>query len=70
MMYSNMSPDEKDKLDKGFQTFMEKMMAVAKYKPKEKYLYPIMRGVPFRDLEVALDLASLERATVNDNKDE
>lgn len=71
MTIANMKPEEKSLYDLRFQTFLFKIVDVAKYSPKEKYLYPIMNGVPFRDLEVALDMAVQERAKrkANDNKE-
>lgn len=69
MMITNMPEEEKISMDARFRSFMVKMLTVARYAPKEQYLYPIMSGVPFRDLEVALDLALLERSKANDNQD-
>lgn len=71
MTIANMKPEEKSLYDLRFQTFLFKIVDVAKYSPREKYLYPIMNGVPFRDLEVALDMAVQERAKrrSNDNKE-
>lgn len=70
MTIANMKPEEKSQYDLRFQTFLFKIVDVAKYKPKEKYLYPIMNGVPFKDLEVALEMAVQECAKrkSNDNK--
>ncbi len=70
MTIANMKPEDKSQYDQRFQTFLFKIVDVAKYNPKEKYLYPIMNGVPFRDLDVALDMAVQERAKrkSNDNK--
>ena len=69
MMISNLKPEEREGYDAAFQVFLEKIIAVAKYAPREKYLYPIMQGVPFKDLNVALDMAILERGMrkANDN---
>ncbi|MFA5593268.1 MAG: hypothetical protein WC989_08145 [Micavibrio sp.] len=69
-MTSNLKPEEQDSYDKRFQNFLFKIIDVAKFKPKEKYIYPIMDGVPFKDLEVALDMAVLKRGQrkTNDNK--
>lgn len=71
MTIANMKPEEKSLYDLRFQTFLFKIVDVAKYSPREKYLYPIMNGVPFRDLEVALDIAVQEHAKhrANDNKE-
>lgn len=60
-------PEEKERMDQRFHTFLFKIIDVAKYRPREKYLYPIISGVPFNDLEVALDLAMIERSKANDN---
>jgi hypothetical protein len=64
-----LKPEEKESLDKQFYDFLSKCIAVAGYKPREKYLYPVMRGVPFRDLDVAFDMAVMDRAKhkANDN---
>ncbi len=70
MMIANLKPEDKDTYDKRFQTVLSKIVDVAKFTPRERYLYPIMEGVPFKDLEVALDMAVMERAKrkVNDNE--
>ncbi len=49
--------------DKRFRIFVSKMTKVGGYEPRCQYLYPIMDGVPFKDLEVALDMATLEQDT-------
>lgn len=69
MTIANMKQEDKDNYDRHFQSFLSKIIEVAKYTPKEKYLYPVMEGVPFNDLEVALDLVVMERAKrkANDN---
>lgn len=64
---SILSLDEKEALDARFQKFMSRLLMVAKYAPMEKYLYPIMQGVPFRDMEVAIDMAMIEKSKANDN---
>src|SRR5690606_31300112 len=66
MIISNYKPEEKERLEKKFHTFLFKLIDVAKYSPKERYLFPIMEGVPFRGLEVALDMAMIERSKAND----
>lgn len=70
-MTINMKPEEQETYEKRFQTFLFKIIDVAKFKPKERYIYPIMDGVPFRDLEVSLDMALLERKKrmSNDNQE-
>ena len=70
MQHIILSGEDKAKLDAAFQQFLFKFIDVARTVPKEKYLYPIMRGVPFRDLEVALDLAILDCQRANDNAHE
>ena len=70
MTIANMKPEEKSQYDERFQAFLYKMVEVAKYNPRERYLYPIMSGVPFKDMEVALDMAMQQRGKrqTNDNK--
>lgn len=60
---------QKTEYDLRFAHFLEQIISVGKMKPREKYLYPIMNGVPFQDLEVALMMAqaAFSHAT-NDNK--
>ncbi len=69
-MTSDMKPEERERHDMDFQAFLKKLVEVAGYKPRAKYLYPIMRGVPFRDLNTALDMAVMERIKkkANDNR--
>jgi hypothetical protein len=69
MTIANMKQEDKDNYDRRFQSFLSKMIEVAKYAPKERYLYPVMEGVPFKDLEVTLDLVVMEHAKrkANDN---
>ena len=69
MSIANLKPEERDRYDADFQMFLEKIITVAKYAPREKYLYPVMDGVPFKDLNVALDMAVIERRKrkANDN---
>lgn len=67
MMISNVKPEEREGYDAAFQAFLEKIVTVAKYAPREKYLYPIMNGVPFKDLNVALDMAVMERRACRAN---
>lgn len=68
-MVANLKPEDRDEYDKRFQNFLFKFVEIARYQPRRKYLYPIMEGVPFKDLEVALDMAVIERAKrkANDN---
>lgn len=68
-MAANLRPEEKDQYDARFHEFLSRMITVAGYRPRWKYLYPVMEGVPFKDLEVALELAEAAYAkyTANDN---
>jgi len=68
-MAANLKPEEKDQYDARFHVFLSRMIEVAGYRPRLKYLYPIMEGVPFKDLEVSLDMARATYAayTANDN---
>lgn len=48
---------------------VRRMNAVSKLSPREQYLYPIMDGVPFKDLETALMMAIIAfKDATNDNK--
>lgn len=69
-MTANLKPEEREEYDKRFQNFLFKIVDVAGYRPRRKYLYPIMEGVPFKDLEVALDMAMIERAKCKANDNE
>ena len=69
MTASPKNPADKAGYSQRFQTFIFKMVDVSQCAPKERYLYPIMDSVPFRDLEVALNLAMLNYAKANDNKE-
>lgn len=68
-MIANMKPEDRDQYDTRFHSFLSRIGEVAGYHPRHKYLYPIMEGVPFRDLEVALEMAVAERMKykANDN---
>ena len=69
MMAANHNSGSESSLDARFVAFLRKVSAVASYEPRSRYLYPLMDGVPFCDLDVALDLALLNRAAeANDNK--
>ena len=67
MMPVNLKPEDRDQYDKRFQKFLAKIIKVAGYTPRRKYLYPLMEGVPFRDLEVALDITVAARAKNKSN---
>lgn len=68
-MIANLKPEDRDRYDLRFQEFLARMVEVAGYSPRQKYLYPIMEGIPFKDLEVALEIAVAERMKhkANDN---
>ena len=44
-------------LDQRYEDFSKKLSIVGKLQPREEYLHPIIRGVPFNDTETALDMA-------------
>lgn len=44
------------KMDENFALFQRKLRVITQY-PREEYLYPIMRSVPYQDLETRLDMA-------------
>jgi hypothetical protein len=67
-----MSEDMKKQYDFRFRHFIREIIVVSRMKPKEKFLYRIMDGVPFKDLETALMMAKIDYGqkmdeTVNDN---
>ena len=68
-----MSEDMKKQYDFRFRHFIREIIVVSRMKPNEKFLYRIMDGVPFKDLETALMMAKIDYSqkmdeTVNDNK--
>jgi len=68
-----MSEDIKKRYDTRFRIFIREITGVSKMKPKEKFLYRIMDGVPFKDLETAILMAKIDYGqkiedTVNDNQ--
>ncbi|PZO84120.1 MAG: hypothetical protein DI626_08540 [Micavibrio aeruginosavorus] len=46
--------------DMRFRTFMRQMFTISRMKPKEKYLYRLMDGVPFKDLETAILITRID----------
>lgn len=67
-----MSEDAKKRYDVRFRHFIREIVVVSRMKPKEKFLYRIMDGVPFKDLETAIMMAKIDYGqkideTVNDN---
>lgn len=67
---ANMKQGEKELYDKRFQAFLSKIVDVAKYNPRYRYLYPIMNAATFKGLETPLDIAIIHRSKrkANDNK--
>lgn len=54
--------------DRKFEQFMVKLQRVAKMQPRSEYLYPIMRGVPYQDFHVSLEMALDQKPGKNDNE--
>lgn len=53
-----------------YNRFIRDIKVVSRMNPKEHYLYRIMDGVPFKDLETALMMAKDEYGIgINDNED-
>lgn len=68
-----MTNDKKKGYEVRFRLFLNGIATVNRMKPKEKYLYRLMDGVPFKDLETAIMMAKIDYGqkmdeTVNDNK--
>ncbi len=64
-----MSEDSKKRYDLRFRHFIREITVVSRMKPKEKYLYRIMDGVPFKDLETAIMMAKIDYGmAINDNE--
>ena len=60
---------KKMEYDIRFRMFLRQIIGVSRMKPKEKYLYPIMDGVPFKDLETAILMANIDFGiATNDNE--
>lgn len=55
-----MTEDMKKRYDVRFRIFIREITGVSKMKPKEKFLYRIMDGVPFKDLETAILMAKID----------
>ena len=67
-----MPEDMRKRYDVRFRHFIREIVVVSRMKPKEKFLYRIMDGVPFKDLETAIMMAKIDYGqksdeTVNDN---
>lgn len=60
---------KKMEYDMRFRSFLRQMIGVSRMKPREKYLYRIMDGVPFKDLETAILMANIDYGiATNDNE--
>ena len=66
-----MSETEEDRYDTLFSRFIRDLHDVAFLKPRSKYLYPVMKGVPFQDFHVSLQMiVQANKKQVNDNRKE
>lgn len=68
-----MTEDMKKRYDLRFRHFIREINVVSRMNPKEKFLYRIMDGVPFKDLETAILMAKIDYdpknlEIVNDNE--
>ena len=68
-----MTEDMKKRYDIRFRHFIREIRVVSRMNPKENFLYRIMDGVPFKDLETAILMAKIDYEDVltgisNDNK--
>jgi hypothetical protein len=61
-------PDQKKHYEQRYQSFLIKITQAGQYTPRARYLYPLMDGVPFKDLEVALDMLAIAHKKTNDNQ--
>ncbi len=61
--------DKRHAYDVRFYKFLRGIISVSAMKPKDRYLHPMMDGVPFKDLETAILMAhiELEGSITNDN---
>lgn len=61
---------KKMEYDMRFRSFLRQMIGVSRMKPKDKYLYKLMDGVPFKDLETAILMANIDYGiATNDNEE-
>lgn len=68
-----MTEDMKKRYDIRFRHFIREITVVSRMKPKEQFIYRIMDGVPFKDLETAIMMAKIDyeglmTGTSNDNE--
>ena len=67
-MTTRMSNSERREMDLRFQSFLIEFTRISLMEPRERFLHPIMRGVPFCDLETALMMANIDYAkAANEN---
>lgn len=61
--------DKQQTYDVRFYKFLRGIISVSAMKPKDRYLHPLMDGVPFKDLETAILMAHIEHEgnATNDN---
>lgn len=66
------SEETRKSYERRFRRFIREISIVNRMKPKERYIYRIMDGVPFKDLETALMMAKIDfrTDTANENKRE
>ncbi len=55
-----MTEDIKKQYDVRFRRFIREITVVSRMNPKEKFIYRIMDGVPFKDLETAILMAKID----------
>lgn len=66
-----MSEDLKKQYDVRFRRFIREITVVSRMNPKEKFIYSIMDGVPFKDLETAILMAKIDYGVaVGNNENE
>lgn len=58
---------KKMEYDIRFRTFLRQIITISRLKPKECYIYKVMDGVPFKDLETALLMASIDYHEANND---
>lgn len=60
---------KKMEYDMRFRAFLRQIISVSRMKPKEKYIYSLMDGVPFKDLETAILMKNIDYGvSMNDNE--
>lgn len=68
-----MTDGMKKHYDARLRLFIRELTIVSRMKPKEHFIYRIMDGVPFKDLETAIMMAKIDyeglmAGTSNDNE--